>query len=215
MTVYLYSRFSPKNQAYSQHLEQMQAAAPEAIHFQDKVYGYIPPMERPEFVKLFNVLKANDTVVVWWLSVFGHDFSQALHVVERLYKKGVNVQTVCEPLRLEPNTIQGQTLLSLLSGYGQVQTQHRLFAAEMGRKQLKENPELWKQKFRGRPADKQKHRQIAELLMQGETLQNVTEQCGVSLSTVKRVKAKLQSHDDEGCLKRRVKGQPACGENDE
>jgi DNA invertase Pin-like site-specific DNA recombinase len=215
MATYLYSRFSPKNQAYSQQLEQLQSCAPEAKHFQDKVRGYVPAMERPEFINLLDTLKTGDTVVIWWLSAFGHDFSQALGVVERLQNKGVNLQTVCEPLRLEPNTIQSQTLLALLSGYGQVQTQHRLFAAEMGRKQLKDNPELWKQKFRGRPADKQKHRRIAELLMQGKTLHSVAEQCDVSLSTVKRVKARLQQDDDEGCLKRRAQGPSACGENDE
>ena len=68
-------------------------------------------------------------------------------------------------------------------------------------------PQMWKQKFRGRPADKAKHQHLATLLLEGNTLQSVAEQCDVSLSTVKRVKAKLNQFDEEGSLRRRGDGE--------
>ncbi|PFG58581.1 DNA invertase Pin-like site-specific DNA recombinase [Vibrio sp. ES.051] len=207
MTTYLYTRYSPHNRAYQEHLAALQAFVPDAQHFEDQVRGCIPPSEREAFQRLMNTVETGDTIVMWWLTVFSRDFSQARKTIKSLLDKGVTLTTVCEPLTFEPNSIQTQTLLTLLSGYGQIQTQHRLFAAEQGRKALKQQPEVWKKKFRGRPANKTKHQHIATMLLEGYTLQSVAQQCDVSLSTVKRVKAKLHDVDDEGCLRtRRQKG---------
>ncbi|BDY04893.1 recombinase family protein [Ferrimonas sp. YFM] len=205
MTVYLYTRFSPKNRAYQEHLDALTAAHPGAEHRADEVKGFVPPFERTQFSELFNRLNSGDTLAIWWLTVFGRDFCQVLSTVNRLLEKGVTLELHCQPLRFEPGSQQTQTLLALLTGYDQVQTQHRLFAAEQARTAIKEEPELWQQKFRGRPADKAKHQAIAALLLEGHTLQSVAKQCDVSLSTVKRVKAKLSDIDDDGGLRRRGK----------
>ncbi|MCG6222083.1 recombinase family protein [Vibrio antiquarius] len=203
MATYLYTRYSPKNRAYQEHLNTLKAFAPEAQHFEDKVRGCMPPTEREAFLQLLDSVRAGDTIVLWWLTAFGRDFSQALNTIKVLLAKGVTLKTVCEPLTFEPDSVQTQTLLTVLSGYGKVQTEHRLFAAEQGRQAIKDQPDLWKQKFRGRPADKTKHQQITTLLLEGYTLKSVSEQCDVSLSTVKRVKSKLNEVDDEGCLRTR------------
>lgn len=209
MATYLYTRFSPKNRAYQEHLAALQAHTGDAKHFEDQVQGCVPPNEREQFQSLFNNLQSGDTLVIWWFTVFGRDFSQALATIEDILDKGVTLQTLCQPMTFAPNSAETQTLLSMLSGYAQVQTQHRLFAAEQGRRALKRHPEQWKQKFRGRPADRSKHKQIAALLFEGLTLAQVAEQCDVSLSTVKRVKAKLSEHDHEGGLRRRGHGKHA------
>ncbi|PSU29047.1 hypothetical protein C9I99_25295 [Photobacterium lutimaris] len=70
---------------------------------------------------------------------------------------------------------------------------------------MKQDPERWQQKFRGRPADREKHQQIAALLLEGDKLQQVADRYEVSLSTVKRVKGKLSQFDDEGTLRTRHK----------
>ncbi|SDJ46667.1 Site-specific DNA recombinase [Ferrimonas sediminum] len=212
MTHYLYTRYSPKNRAYQEQLATMTAAFPGAAHVEDSIHGQVPPFERPQFTRLFDTLESGDTLVIWWLTAFGRDFNQVLATVNRLLDKGVALQLICEPLRLEPRNEQTNTLLLLLSGYDKVQTQHRLYAAEQGRNALKDQPELWKKKFRGRPADKAKHQHIASLLLDGHTLQSVAEQCDVSLSTVKRVKARLSEVDDEGSLRRR--GDMAAADGD-
>lgn len=207
MNTFLYTRHSPKNRAYPEQLKTLRTFAPGAVHFEDKVRGCTPPAERHAFQQLINTVQSGDTLVLWWLTAFGRDFSQALSTIQTLLNKGVTLKTVCEPLTFEPDSVQTQTLLSLLSGYGQVQKEHRLFAAEQGRKALKDDPQMWKQKFRGRPADKAKHQYITTLLLEGNTLQSVAEQCEVSLSTVKRVKAKLNDFDEEGSLRRRGDGE--------
>ncbi|KII76425.1 recombinase family protein [Vibrio renipiscarius] len=202
MACYIYTRFSPKNRAYQDQLQQLVTAAPDAVHVEDKVHGFVPPLERSEFSALSARLKSGDRVVIWWLTAFGRDFNQVVSVVNLLLDRGITIQLLCEPLTFEPDSLQTQTLLSLLTGYDKVQTQHRLFAAEQGRQALKDNPELWQQKFRGRPADKEKHERIAIKLLQGHSMARIAEHCQVSLSTVKRVKAKLKQFDDEGRLTR-------------
>ena len=213
MTTYLYSRYSPRNHAYTENLSILKAADPKAQHFEDKTHGCIPPTERESFQQLLNIIKPGDTVIIWWLTAFGRDFSQSLNAIELLLSKNVTLKTVCEPLCFEPDSVETTTLIALLSGYGKVQTQHRLFAAEQGRRAIKGEPERWKKKFRGRPADKAKHQQIATLLLEGNTLQSVAHQCEVSLSTVKRVKAKLSEFDDEGGMRTRTRAGLANGES--
>lgn len=213
MTTYLYSRYSPRNRAYSENLSILKAAAPDAQHFEDKARGCIPPTERESFQQLLEIIKPGDTIIIWWLTTFGRDFSQSLNTIELLLNKNVTLKTVCEPLCFEPGSVETKTLNTLLSGYGKVQTQHRLFAAEQGRRAIKGEPDRWKQKFRGRPADKAKHQQIATLLLEGNTLHSVAQQCDVSLSTVKRVKAKLNEFDDEGGMRTRGRSGLSNGES--
>lgn len=200
MASYIYTRFSPKNRAYRDQLEQLTLFAPNAVHIEDRVHGFVPPLERAEFSALAAGLHSGDTLVIWWLTVFGRDFNQASNTVTQLLEQGVTIKLLCEPLCFEPNSEQSRILLSLLSGYDKVQTQHRLFAAEQGRQAIKDNPEVWQQKFRGRPANKEKHKRIAMKLLQGHSIRRVAELCSVSESTVKRVKAKLQQFDAEGGL---------------
>lgn len=213
MTTYLYSRYSPRNRAYSENLKILKSAAPEAKHFEDKLRGCVPPAERRAFQQLINAIQPGDTVIIWWLTTFGREFNQALNTIKQLLDKKVTLKTVCESMSFEPDSNETQTMLTLLAGYGKVQTQHRLFAAEQGRRAIKGQPDVWKKKFRGRPADKTKHQQIATLLLEGNTLQHVADQCDVSLSTVKRIKAKLNDFDDEGGLRTRGKAGLADGES--
>ena len=203
MAKYIYSRLSPKNTEYQQQISALLAAEPDANQVQDRVRGDVEPMAREGFCQLYNKLKDGDVVWVWWLTAFSHDFNMVQTTVASLLDKGVTLKTLSEPLSFVPDSESSHVLLSLLSGYGNVQTRKRLMAAERSRKAIKDNPELWQQKFRGRPADRDKHRDIAAMLLEGHKLQHVAESCNVSISTVKRVKSKISQFDDEGALRTR------------
>ncbi|WEM41302.1 recombinase family protein [Photobacterium sp. DA100] len=203
MAKYIYSRFSPRNTDYQQQIDALLAAEPGAEQVQDRVRGDIDPMARRAFRQMFDSLKDGDAIWVWWLTALGHDFNQVQATVSALLDKGVTLYTLSEPLTFAPQAEASRVLLSLLSGYGNVQTRRRLLAAEHSRKAIKEDPELWQQKFRGRPADREKHREIAAMLLEGHKLQHVADSCNVSISTVKRVKSKLSQFDDEGALRTR------------
>ena len=203
MALYIYSRLSPRNTDYQQQIDALFSAEPNAEQMQDRVRGDIEPMAREGFRHLFDKLTEGDVVWVWWLTAFSHDFNMVQATVSALLEKGVTLNTLSEPLTFVPGSESSRVLLSLLSGYGNVQTRKRLLAAEHSRKAIKENPELWQQKFRGRPADRGKHQEIATMLLEGHKLQYVADTCDVSISTVKRVKSKLSQFDDEGALRTR------------
>ena len=205
MAKYIYSRFSPKNTDHQQQVDALLATEPDANQVQDRVRGDVDPMAREGFRQLFDKLADGDVVWVWWLTAFGHDFTVAQATVSALLEKGVTLKTLSEPLTFVPDSESSRVLLSLLSGYGNVQTRKRLLAAEHSRKAMKQHPELWQQKFRGRPVDREKHREIAAMLLEGHKLQHVADTCDVSISTVKRVKSKLSQFDDEGALRTRHK----------
>ena len=205
MNSYIYSRLSPRNRSHEMQLAQLNVALPGAMLFEDKVRGNVPAFEREGFSQLLDTLQAGDTLAVWWLNVFGADFRQSSDVVEHLLSKGVRLMTLCERLTFNPNSSEASVLLSVLKGYAQVERFHRLHAAELGRQALKADPQAWKDKFRGRPANREKHHQIATLLLAGRTLQQVADEVDASLSTVKRVKSRIIEQDDEGQLRLRSK----------
>ena len=89
MATFLYTRHSPKNRAYPEQLNTLKAYAPEAVHLEDKVRGCTPPAERQAFQQLLNTVQTGDTVVLWWLTAFGRDFSQALSTIQTLLNKAI------------------------------------------------------------------------------------------------------------------------------
>lgn len=206
MTLYTYSRFSPRNPDFQPHMAALKSAFPDAIHIEDYARGRTPAMERPDFIGLVDTLQSGDTLAVHWLSSISRDFQQCQQAVQLLLDKNVTIQTTHPAMTITAGSETATAICLLLEGYGQADTRHRLRAAEMGRRALREDHDAWKEKFRGRPANKEKHMKIAGLLMEGKTLEEVAQVCDCSLSTVKRVKSKISGQDDEGVLRRRGHG---------
>ncbi len=211
MTVYTYTRYSPKNSELESQLEALAKRFPQATAVQDRVKGRVPALEREQFVKLFDKLQPGDTLALWWLNALAPDFKQSHELICQLLDKKVTLQMLSQELTFEPDSVETKVLLCVLKGYADSEKQHRLFAAEMGRRALRGDPRAWKEKFRGRPANREKHQHIAALLLEGKTLQQVADETETSLSTVKRVKSKVLEHDDSGSLRRRAKREAGEG----
>ena len=94
----------------------------------------------------------------------------------------------------------------MMQGFAESEKHKRLFAAELGRRSIKKDCEGWKAKFRGRQVNEEMHQQIAQALFEGKTLQAVADETGASISTVKRVKAKIKENDELGHLRGRGYG---------
>ena len=206
MTTYLYTKFSPKNEHFEAQLEELNQQHPQATLFKDVVKGRIPAMERPEFATLFAKLVEQDTLVVYWLTAFSKEMSQCQEVMQALLAKKVTIQTIKPALTIAPESEASKIVLNMLEGFAGAETRHRLRAAHQGREALRGDKAAWKEKFRGRPADREKHQQIATGLLEGKTLEEVAQECDCSLSTVKRVKAKIAEHDEMGGLRHRGRG---------
>lgn len=183
-------------------IEQLQQYQSDVILFKETgVRGNVALLDRPQYQLLAERLTTGDTLVVWWLTEFGRQFDDCYKTIEGLLDEGVKILTINQQLSLLPNNENTQAVLQVLKGYAEAETQHRLIAAEFGRRGLKTDKALWKEKFQGRRADKDQHQKIVALLLEGRTLQAVADETGSSISTVKRVKAKYRDGDELGQMR--------------
>jgi DNA invertase Pin-like site-specific DNA recombinase len=204
---YGYIRVSPKIKEIDQRIKALNEFSTEIkVFVETHVRGKVPLNDRPQFQLLKQELQSGDELVVWWLNDFGREFDECHQQIEALLAEGITVKTVNQSLVFCAGNSISDALLRLLKGYAEHGVHRRLMAAHLGRKALQQNPEEWQRKFRGRQGDNQKHTQIAQLLFEGKTLQSIADQMDTSMSTVKRVKAKLRESDDLGELRTRGDG---------
>lgn len=216
MANYGYIRKSPKISDINERIEFFKNELVDVELFVEQgVRGHVNLLERPQYKVLDEKLQSGDTLFVWWVDELGIDFLLCINHLSALLDRGVVVRTVKQELTFMQNDNITDALVKMMHGFADSERHKRLFAAEMGRKLLKSEPEGWKQKFRGRRADEGKHRVIIEALFAGKTLQEAADESGTSLATVKRVKAKIKQHDELGNMRRRGHGHHrdgACSE---
>lgn len=191
MSYFGYLRRSPKIADADQRIQAIKQQQQHVTLFIEQgVRGNVSLHHRPAYRQLLEQISPGDTLYVWWFNEFysqvGHGYAPLKHLLER----GVRIVSICYPFELMPNDAKSDAILDFIQGQHVAQQHSRLQCAEASRQQLKNHPEQWQAKYKGRPANKEKHQLILQLLEQGLTLQNVAEQAKVSLSTVKRVKAK-------------------------
>ncbi len=186
-----YLRRSPKMADADQRIQALEQQGTDITVFVEHgVRGNVSLHHRPAYRQLLEHIGTGDTLYVWWFNEFysqvGHGYAPLKHLLER----GVRIVSICYPFELMPNDAKSDAILDFIQGQYFAQQHSRLQCAEASRQQIRNHPEQWQAKYKGRPANKEKHQLILQLLEQGLTLQNVAEQAKVSLSTVKRVKAK-------------------------
>ncbi|HBV75836.1 MULTISPECIES: recombinase family protein [Vibrio] len=187
-----YLRVSPKIEDIDHRIEAMKNITQKLLFIEKGVRGHVPLDERPQFQLAISQINTGDTLLIWWMTDFGLGFKLAYDVITDLLSKGITVKTHHQNLCFKPNDDQTDALLRLIKGYEEIETFQRLMAAELGRRKLKDNKGEWDDKFRGRRANHELHKSIAKLLLTDRTLQAIADETGSSISTVKRVKSKLQ-----------------------
>ncbi|MDO6708756.1 recombinase family protein [Photobacterium sp. 1_MG-2023] len=194
--LYGYIRLSPKMTDPEALVRQITEVSPDLQLFRETgIRGNIPAEARPQYRALCEALQPGDQLVVRWITDLGFHFDACHQTLRQLLDQGVIVRTLTQPLTFKAECPITDALLLMLKGYASSQTQQRLWAAEASRHTLRKDSAAWQEKFRGRRANHALHREIAQLLRSGKTLQSVAEETGASLSTVKRVKAKMQQND--------------------
>ncbi len=208
MTVcYGYIRISPKIKDIDNRIDALKNYNENIqLIMETKIRGNIPLLERPRFSELNTKLQQGDELTVWWIDELGKEFATCVSNIKHLINRGITIKTLVQSLEFRLDDSITDSLIKMLQGYADSEHHRRIFAAEMGRRALREDHENWKAKFRGRKRDEGKHREIAQALFEGKTLQNVAEETGASLSTVKRVKAKIKDQDELGHLRERGHG---------
>lgn len=205
-TCYGYIRISPKIGDIDNRIEAFKSYNDSIELFTEtKIRGGVPLEERPVFTDLEKKLNQGDELVVWWIDELGKEFSACVNNIKALINRGITIKTILQNLEFKLDDQITDALVKLMQGFAESEKHKRLFAAELGRRCLKEDRENWKAKYRGRKRNEGMHQAIAQALFEGKTLQAVAAETGASMSTVKRVKAKIKDQDEMGHLRHQHK----------
>lgn len=93
--LYAYCRVSTERQSLARQIENVTKVYPNAIIYSDKWTG--STMDRPNWQKLYKILKEGDTVVFDSVSRMSRDANEGSAIYEELYNKGVNLVFLAEP----------------------------------------------------------------------------------------------------------------------
>lgn len=85
---YGYARVSTSDQKLENQIDLLKLAGAEKI-YQEKYTG--TTTQRPEFQKLLNELEANDTLIVTKLDRFARNTTEALELIQKLFKQNIKV----------------------------------------------------------------------------------------------------------------------------
>lgn len=111
---YGYARVSTSDQKLENQIDLLKSAGADKI-FQEKYTG--TTTQRPEFQKLLNELKVNDTLIVTKLDRFARNTTEALELIQKLFKQNIKVNIL--NMGVIDNTPTGQLIFTIFSAFAQ------------------------------------------------------------------------------------------------
>ncbi|MBF7126211.1 recombinase family protein [Pediococcus pentosaceus] len=177
---YGYARVSTPDQKLENQIERLKNSGAEII-YQEKFTG--TTTERPEFNKLLNELKANDTLIVTKLDRFARNTREALDIIQDLFKRDIKVNIL--NMGLIDNTPTGNLIFTIFSAFAQFERDMIVTRTQEGKIYAKTHDSYFHE---GRPqtyTDEQ-IRLAYELRQQGMTYKMIARKTGISVRTQQR-----------------------------
>ena len=174
---YGYARVSTTDQKLANQIELLQVAGAQKI-FQEKYTG--TTTERPEFQKLLQALKTDDTLIVTKLDRFARE---ALTIIQELFNRNIKVNIL--NMGLIDNTPTGQLIFTIFSAFAQFERDMIVTRTQEGKLYAKQHDPSFRE---GRPktySDEQ-IRFAYELRQQGMTYKMIERKTGISKRTQQR-----------------------------
>ncbi|MBO8482810.1 MAG: recombinase family protein [Bacteroidetes bacterium] len=113
--VFGYARCSTADQNLDWQIDELKRQGCERI-FMEKFTG--TTRERPELVRMIDMLRPGDTIVICELTRLSRSVKDLFDLVEQIEKIGANIRSVKEPW-LDTTTPQGRLLFTIFSGVSQ------------------------------------------------------------------------------------------------
>lgn len=177
---YGYARVSTSDQKLENQIDLLKSAGADKI-FQEKYTG--TTTQRPEFQKLLNELKVNDTLIVTKLDRFARNTTEALELIQKLFKQDIKVNIL--NMGVIDNTPTGQLIFTIFSAFAQFERDLIVTRTQEGKMYAREHDPNFRE---GRPrtySDEQI--QLAyELRQQGMTYKMIARKTGISERTQQR-----------------------------
>lgn len=192
MTTFAYLRVSTTDQTTEQQLRQVREAGhivdDDRVYVEHGVSGKVPALQREQFARLHDRLRAGDVVVVAKLDRLGRDVVDVVSTVQELTGKGVMLDVL--GLGRLDSSAQSQLTLNMLAAISQFERQIIGERTKAKLAQLKADGVKL-----GRPVksnDEQMRRRAVELMASGKSWRVTATELGIALSTLQRLMKTLQ-----------------------
>lgn len=196
MATFLYARVSTTEQT----LEHQQAQAEAAGYVLDHVIAdrgvsgvAVPMKERPEGKRLFDMLRAGDTLVVRWVDRLGRNYADVTETIRTFLAKGVVVRTIINGMTFDGSTKDPMqmavrdALIAFMAATAQAQAEATKEAQRAGIDHAKSKEDA----YRGRKPSftREQVATVRDLLTKGTRIAEVARASGLTRQTVYRIQA--------------------------
>ena len=152
--------------------------------------------ERPEGRRLFDLLRAGDTLVVRWVDRLGRNYADVTDTIREFMKRGVIVRTVINSMTFDgaPTDPMQQAVRDALIGFmaatAQAQAEATKEAQRAGIDHARKKAEEGVRLYRGRRPSftHEQFEQVQTMLAQGSGVSEIASTVGVSRQTVYRIR---------------------------
>lgn len=197
MATFLYARVSTTEQT----LEHQQAQAEAAGYTFDHVLAdrgvsgiNVLLRDRPEGGRLFDMLRANDVLVVRWIDRLGRNYSDVTDTVREFIRRGVIIKTVINGMTFDGTTKDPvqmavrDALIGFMAATAQAQAEVTKEAQKAGIAAARAKARA--DKFMGRKPSYSRHdfNQVVDLLNKGLTVTQVAAETKLSRQIVYRIR---------------------------
>lgn len=194
---YGYCRVSTKGQDVEQQIQELKKERIDKYFCDEGVSG--KSMDRPKYKEMCKVLKPGDTVLVTKLDRFARSTMEGIQEIKRLLEMGVIIDILnMGRIGSKPGE---QLLLTVMLAFAEFERAMIVERTQEG-KALAKMKEDFKE---GRPTkyteNNKRVQRMWQLLNDGASLTETAEFTGISVSTIKRLKAKRKAELLEGVIK--------------
>lgn len=196
MTTILYARVSTAEQTLDHQRTQAEAAGFvfDQVISDHGVSGInVKLCDRPEGKRLFDLLRAGDTLVVRWLDRLGRNYADVTDNLRVLMRRGVIVKTVINRMVFNGSTTDPMqeairdAMIAFMAASAQAQAEatKEAQAAGIAHARTKEGT------YKGRKPsfDQDQLETVNELLSEGRGISGIAKEAGLSRQTVHRIRA--------------------------
>lgn len=198
MRTILYARVSTRDQTAAHQLTQAQTAGfvVDDVVTDEGVSGVTTRLaDRPEGRRLFDMLRAGDTLLVRWVDRLGRDYADVSDTIREFMRRGVIVRTVINGMVFDGSTKDPMqqavrdSLIAFMAALSQAQAEATKEARRAGIEHAKALPDA-KQKYRGRKPSftRLQFDRVSAMLALGAGLSEISRATGLSRATIWRIK---------------------------
>ncbi|MGD9545753.1 MAG: recombinase family protein [Methylocystis sp.] len=197
MTTILYAPASTMGQTIADQAAQARAAGfaiDNVVWDEDVDRIRLRLSERPQGRRLFDLLRAGDTLIVRWVDRLGRNSAEAADAIREFMRRGVIVRTIVGGLTFDGATTDPtrhavqDALMAYMAATAQAQTETAKEAQRAGIERAKANAR--DNKYRGRKPSYSRAQfdAVREMLSQGTSIGSVAAATGLSRQTVYRIR---------------------------